>query len=76
MTRVHAHFIGDKALISKDELNELIELARKTEFVDLEIMEEDIPTIGIMKLSEESGSLDFWKDNEENIYSESDGEEI
>lgn len=29
-----------------------------------------------LKLIEQSGTLDFWLDNEEDIYSHSDGEEI
>jgi hypothetical protein len=76
MTRVHAQLIGDKAIISKDELDQLIELARKSEKVDLDIQEEDVPTIGIMKLAEQSGSFNFWKDDEENIYTDSDGEKF
>ena len=39
MTTIHAHLLGDMALVSRHELERLVELARQTEEIDLDIQE-------------------------------------
>ena len=67
MTTVHAELIGNKALLSRKDLERLMELARKTEAVTLETNEEDVPTFGIMTLAEQGGAFD-WLSDEEDLY--------
>ncbi len=63
---------SEMGLISFDELNKLIEKVKKTEEVELTIIETDLSVDGIMKLEDESGAYDFLKDPREDIYSVSD----
>ena len=48
MNTVHAQFVGDKALLSQEELRRLLDLARRAEEIDLRIESEDVPTLGLM----------------------------
>ncbi len=76
MTTVHAEYIGSKALVPRAELEQLLELARRTEAVELEIVEDDLPTIDMMRLAERGGAFDFWKEEGEDVYSLEDGEPV
>jgi hypothetical protein len=76
MTTIHAQLIGDKALLSRSELERLIELARQSGEIDVHLQEDDVPTIGIMRLAEQGGAFDFWHEEGEEIYSAEDGESI
>lgn len=76
MTTIHAQLIGDKALLSRSELEHLIELARQSGEIDVHLQEDDVPTIGIMRLAEQGGAFDFWHEDGEEIYSAEDGEPI
>lgn len=76
MTTIHAQLIGDKALLSRSELERLIELARQSGEIDVHLQEDDVPTIGIMRLAEQGGAFDFWHEEGEEIYSAEDGEPI
>jgi hypothetical protein len=73
MTTIHAQIIGDNALLPKDELERLVELARRYEEIDLQMQEDDPSTAAMMRLADVGGAFDFWK-QEENIYSAKDGE--
>jgi hypothetical protein len=73
MTIVHAQLVGDKAVLPGVELEKLVELAGQNEPVHLELDEDDAPTVALMKLAEQGGAFDFWHDEGENIYSETDG---
>ncbi|MEP7341337.1 MAG: hypothetical protein ABI977_26645 [Acidobacteriota bacterium] len=68
--------IGDQALIPRTEFERLIEIARQTADVDLHTSEDDFPTLGLMRLAEQSGSFDFWKEDGENLYSIEDGDPV
>jgi len=68
MTTVHVELIGNKAMLSRGDLEQLMELARRTEAVEIETNEEDIPTVGIVRLAEPGGAFD-WLADEEDIYS-------
>ena len=76
MTIVHAEMIGDKMLVSREELEHLVDLAKRSEPVDLQIVSGEISTAGLMQLMEKGGSFDFWAEPEEGIYSATDGEPI
>jgi len=76
MTTVHAQLIGDKAVLSRDEFECLVELARRSERIELQVEEDDVPTVAIMRLAETGGAFDFWKEEGEDPYSEEDGEPV
>ena len=71
MTTVHAKLIGNKALLSRNDLERLMDLARQIEAVTLEADECDIPTSGIMTLAEQGGGFD-WLSVEEDLYTLAD----
>ena len=45
-------------------------------FIAVTIAEDDVPSLWVSRLAEESGNYDFLSDPAEDIYSASDGEEI
>jgi hypothetical protein len=76
MAVIHAQLIGDQAVLPRSDLERLVEIARQFEAIDLELHEDDVPTSAIMRLAEQGGAFDFWKDEGENIYSALDGEPV
>jgi hypothetical protein len=76
MTTVHAQLIGDKAVLPRAEFEWLVELARRSEHIELQIDADDVPTLHVMRLAETGGAFDFWKQEGEDIYSAEDGEPI
>jgi len=58
MTTVHAQLIGDKAVLSRDEFECLVEPARRSERLELQIEEDDVPTTAIIRLAETGGAFD------------------
>ena len=76
MTTIHVQCIGDKALLPQSELEQLIELAQRSEVITVQRQEDDVPTLGIMRLIEQGGAFDFWKEDGEDIYSAEDGEPV
>ncbi len=42
MTTIRAQVIGDKVILPRSELERLLHLARQSEPVDIEILEEDL----------------------------------
>jgi hypothetical protein len=76
MTTVHGEMIGDKVLVPREELEHLVDLAKRSEPVDLQILSGDISTPDLMRLTEKGGSFDFWADSGEDIYSANDGEPL
>jgi hypothetical protein len=76
MTTVRALAIGDKALLLRTELEQLVKLAEQSEPISLQIEEEDTPTIGIAWLADHGGAFDFWQDQGEAIYTAADGEPL
>lgn len=73
---IQAQIIGDKAVLRREELERLVELARRAEKIELELHEDDVPTQGLMRLAEQSGGFNFWKERGEELYSMEDGEPI
>lgn len=62
----------DRILINLEEFNRLIAKAEESETIVVNEINEDLSSYFIMKLQEESKSLDFLKSEEENIYSVND----
>jgi hypothetical protein len=75
MTTIHAHLLGDQAVVPRQELERLIELARQSEPVELRL-EDDLPTGAVMRLAEAGGAFDFWREEGEDIYTAQDGEPL
>ena len=76
MTTIHVQCIGDKALLPQSELEWLVELAQRYEEITVQRQEDDVPTLGLMRLIDQSGALDFWREAGEDIYSAEDGEPV
>ena len=76
MTTIHVQRIGDKALLPKDEFERLSELARQSEEIALQMHEDDVPTLGMMRLVDQSGAFNFWLQEGEDIYSAEDGDPV
>jgi hypothetical protein len=76
VTTIHVQRVGDKALLPQSELEWLVELARQCEEIALQIHDDDVPTLGIMRLAEQGGAFDFWMEHGEDIYSAEDGEPV
>jgi hypothetical protein len=76
MTTIHVQCIGDKALLPQSEFERLVELAQRYEKITVQMQEDDVPTLGIMRLAEQSGAFDFWQEEGEDIYSIEDGEPV
>ena len=71
---IHARVIGDQTLLPRKELERLLELARRSEAVDLQWEEDDLPSIGAMRQAEQGGAFGFWEGEGEEIYTDQDGE--
>lgn len=76
MTTVRAQLVGDKVLLPRDDLERLMQLARRSEEVDLQVQEDDWPTLGLMRLADQGGAFRFWLDEGEDMYSPNDGEPV
>jgi hypothetical protein len=76
MTTIHAQGIGDKALLPRSELERLVKLAERSEPINLQIEEEDVPTLGVAWLADHGWAFDFWRDEGEEIYTAEDGEPV
>ena len=73
MVRIHAEPFGpDKALVNRDELKRLVEVARKVEEIELIEHPEDLPVEGLARLAAEGGSFEFLADPREDVYSVQD----
>ena len=62
MTTIHVQRVGDKALLPQSEFEQLVELARQQEEIAVQMHEDDVPTLGIMRLAEQGGAFDFWRE--------------
>ena len=76
MTTIHAQMIGDQVLLPRSELERLLQLARQAAAVELQLHEDDVPTIAMMRLAEQGKAFDFWNEDGEDIYSIHDGEPL
>lgn len=76
MTTIQAQIVGDNALLARGDFERLVELARRSETIDVQVERGEFTTQEIMRLAEQGGSFDFWNEEEEGIYSNEDGEPI
>ena len=76
MTIIHAQLFDDGALLPRSEFERLVELARKSEEVEVRLQEDGTSTQSIMRLTEQGGAFDFWQEEGEDIYSAEDGEPV
>jgi len=71
MTTIHARMVGDQAVLPRSEFEQLMELARQAEAVELKLEDDDVPALGIMALAEQGGAF-AWLAHEEDLYSVDD----
>ncbi|MBI3910468.1 MAG: hypothetical protein HY320_05975 [Armatimonadetes bacterium] len=71
MTKVHARIVGDSAVMPRAEFEHLLELARRSEQIEIQMQEEELPALGIMRLAEEGRAFD-WLAEEEDLYTVDD----
>lgn len=71
MTIFHAQLVGDKTVLPRAELERLVELARRSEEIELRLETDEVPTVGIMRMAEEGKAFD-WLAEEEDLYSVED----
>jgi len=76
MTTIHVQRVGDKALLPQSELDQLVEWARLKQQIAVEFEDDGVSTIAMMRLAEQGGAFDFWKESAEDIYSPQDGEPL
>jgi len=77
MTTIQAQIIGDNAVVPRNDFDRLVEIARRSEAIALDLREgAEITTRDMMHLAERSGALDFWLEPGEDIYSIHDGEPL
>jgi hypothetical protein len=76
MTTIRVQRLGDKALVSQDELDQLLSLARQHEDIKVQLDEDDLPTAAFMRFAEQGGAFNFWLDKAEDIYMLEDGEAL
>ena len=76
MTTIHVQRIGDQTLLPQSEFEQLVELARQREEIAVEVQNEDMPTLAVMRLAEQGGAFDFWMDQGEDVYFAHDGEPV
>ncbi len=67
MTNVHVQLVGDQAVLPRAELDLLIELARRSEEVELHDQADDLPNVGLARLAERGGVFD-WLADEPDLY--------
>jgi hypothetical protein len=71
MTTVHTQVIGDHVLVPRADWERLVELARQVERIDVQGQDDDLPTVGLMRLAEQGGAFD-WLAEEGDVYSTAD----
>jgi len=71
MTTLHAQLIGDKAILSRDEFEHLVDLARRSDEITLHMETDDAPAVGITRLAEQGGAFE-WLAAEEDRYTVTD----
>ena len=76
MTIIHAQLFDNGALLPRSEFERLVELAQKSEEIEVHLQEDDAPTQSLMRLAEQGGAFDFWREDGEDIYSAEDGEPL
>jgi len=76
MAIIHAQWIGEQAVVPKQDFERLLELARRSEPVGVQTTDDDLSTQAMMRLAATGGAFDFWNEPGEDVYSAKDGEPI
>ncbi len=71
MTRLHAYLLGDTAVLPRAEFEELVELARRSTEITVDIDEDGPLAAGILQLAAEGGAF-TWLAQEPDLYSVDD----
>lgn len=71
METVHVERVGDQAVLPLVDLERLVEIARRTEEIEVRIDDDEIPSAGIVRLAELGHAFD-WLAQEEDLYSVAD----
>jgi hypothetical protein len=62
MATIHIPCVGNKALFSQSALDRFVELTQWSEAITVLRQEDDVSTLGLMRLMEQGGGFDFWKE--------------
>ena len=76
MTTIQVQTLGERAVLPRTDLEKLIELARRSEPLDIKFAEDDLTSAEWTQFALAGGSFDFWKEEGEDIYTLEDGEPI
>ncbi|HEX9731657.1 MAG TPA: hypothetical protein VGG06_06670 [Thermoanaerobaculia bacterium] len=76
MTRIHAQLLGPNVVLPQSDWERLLVLARRSDEVEVRIDAGDVSTTSLMKLAEQGGAFDFWRNDEEDVYTLEDGEPL
>lgn len=77
MTTIQAQIIGESVVVSRGDFDRLLELARRSEVIDLQVQaSDDFTTRDAMHLADAGAAFGFWHDPGEDIYSAQDGEPV
>ncbi len=76
MATIQVQTIGERAVLPRTDLEKLIELAQRSEPLDIEFAADDLSSAEWTQFILASGSFDFWKEAGEDIYTLEDGEPI
>jgi hypothetical protein len=76
MTTIHVQAIGDQILMPRQEWEQLLAAAQRTEAVVVQYAEKDLPPAAMTRLTVWGGAFDFWNDERENVYTLTDGEPL
>lgn len=76
MTIIHAQWVGEQAVVPKNDFERLVELARKSEVIEVHTPDDELSTQALMQLVEGGGAFDYWNEPGEDIYSSQDGKPV
>jgi hypothetical protein len=76
MTTIHAQAIGDQILMPRQEWEQLMTAAQRTEPLKVQLLEDDLPPGEMARMAAQGGAFDFWYDEAEDVYTEEDGEPL
>ena len=72
MITLHVQELGDRALVSREELDVLVKAAQQQENVQVLPCTDDLPTLGLMQLVERGAAFDWLGDPREDMYTVAD----
>jgi len=74
--KIHAQLLGSNVLLPRRDWDLLLGLARRRDEVEVRMETDEVSTTSLMKLAEEGGAFDFWRDDGEDVYTLEDGEPV